>query len=698
MNLKAILLVAPAVVLIALLQSYLWVPSYEHQTVGNSQRLTKFIEVGSGDAKLLNPILHADTASGHIVDRVFDTLLGIDDDRQLTGRLATRWEVTETAYVTVNPNAVFPDGVPVSGSELLKRAAEHILVNADLRRIVASFEMLPPTRRSVAQSVSAADGTELSLDVRITLPARLLLRLRQVDPDVFTRLEPLLGPAYGEGFPYWQHLEGVPEQYRDQIEERFAELMPILEHNPEIRFDLRHGVRFHDGHELDSGDVRFTYESILDPRSLSPRTSDFEPIKRIETPDRYTLRVIYARLFSPAIYPWSYMGILPEHLLNRQALMEEALRRGLSTSARKAFGIRDSEFNRHPIGTGAFRFEQWQGDEMIHLVGNADYWDGAPQYADYFYRIVPEPLTQELEFRTGAADTYRVQPHQSARYRDDARYQMLSTLSPGYSFIGYNTRKPPFDDPQVRRALGLAINVEEIIEFVLYREGNRTTGPYPRDSEWYDPDVAPLAYDPQRALALLNQRGWHRNPEGWLEKDGERFEFNLISNAGNPLRRAILSIAQDAWRKIGIKCNTQLFEWTVFLEDFVNPGHFDAIVLGWRMGTDPDLHQIWHSSEIGPRRLNFVGYVNPEVDRLIEKIRLEYDHQTQRELAHRLHRLIAHDQPYTFLYAARANRVFDRKIAMVETDGSLSPVRAGGAADPFHYLTRFKKFELAPEY
>ena len=698
MNLKALLLLAPTVVLLALIQSYLWVPSYEDQTTGNPERLAKFIEVGSGDAKFLNPILHADTASGHIVDRVFDTLLALDDNLQLAGGLATDWEVTESAYVTVNPNARLADGAAVIGPDLLARIRDHVAADAELREIVVSVELLPTEELMVEETVTTDDGTDIELRVHITKPSRLHLRLERVDPGVFTRLGPVLGEAYADGFSYRDHVQVEPAEHRHRLEDRLSALVPMFEHNPEIRFELRKGVFFHDGHELDSDDVAFTYRAILDPRNLSPRTSDFEPIKRIDTPDRYTVRVVYSRLFSPAVYPWSYMGILPEHLLNRDALTREAQRRGLSESAQASFGIRNSDFNRHPIGTGAFRFVKWLSDEMIHLSRNPLYWGGAPRYEDFFYRVIPEPLTQELEFRTSAADTYRVLPHQAARYRDDDRYQMLTTLRLGYAFIGYNARKPPFDDPRVRRALGMAIDVDDILEYVLYGEGERTTGPYPKNSEWYDSTTPALDYDPQRALTILGELGWRKNAEGWLEKDGKRFEFNLISNAGNPLRKAILSIAQDSWRKLGIKCNTQLFEWTVFLEDFVNPGHFDALVLGWRMGPDPDLHQIWHSSEIGPRRLNFVAYVNPEVDRIIERLRLEYDADVQRRLAHRLHRLIARDQPYTFLYAAKSNQVFDRKIAIVEPDGSLSPVRAGGAGDPLYHLTRFKKFALAPDY
>ena len=130
----------------------------------------------------------------------------------------------------------------------------------------------------------------------------------------------------------------------------------------------------------------------------------------------------------------------------------------------------------------------------------------------------------------------------------------------------------------------MAIDVEQIIEFVLYGEGEQVTGPFAITTEWYDRTVAPLPYDPEGAQRLLEAKGWRRGADGILAKDGKRLEFTLITNNGNPQRKAIATIAQDAWRKIGVDCRVQLFEWAVFLKDFINTGKFDAVVLGWSTG------------------------------------------------------------------------------------------------------------------
>ena len=698
MRLKWLLLMAPLIVVLALLQSYFWVPTYESQARANPERLRKFIEASIGDAKILNPILNADTASSRIVGLVFDGLLDLDDELRLRARLAESWELKESAYLLVNRAARFPDGEPVSGPVLLRRLRAAMSGNESrFGAMIESVDLLKAQTRSETVTLAGAGDASTSVQLGLAVPARIRFSLNGVYPDLLEHLQSVIGPDYGEGIERERWMTVNPGEASDEVHERAEEWLPLLEHNPTLVFRLRQGVLFHDGHEFDAHDVVFTYRAIMNPKNLSPRTSDFEPIRSIEVVDRYTVRVVYKRLFSPAVNAWT-MQILPQHLLDQAALEREMDRRRLSQAAREAFGLRDSEFNRNPVGTGPFVFESWQGDEQIRLRANARYWDGPPQYRDYYYRVLPDPLTQEVEFRTGAIDIYAPQPHQIARYREDDAYQRFSSLSTGYTYIGYNNRRELLADKRVRRALAMAIDVDEIIRYVLYGEAERTTGPFPKNTPWYDHALAPVPYDPDGARRILEDLGWKTNSAGWLEKDGRIFEFNLITNNGNLVRKAVATIAQNAWRKLGVKCNTQLFEWAVFLEDFINPGDFDAVVLGWSMGVDPDLYQIWHSSQSGFGQLNFVGYKSAEADDLIVRIRREYDPQAQQAMAHRLHDVIASDQPYTFLYSPLATRVLDKKIVMVNPDGSYAPIPSVKSGDVFYHFNRWRKLELAPQF
>jgi ABC-type transport system substrate-binding protein len=720
MKIKWFLILAPVLLSLGLLQSYFWVPTYQEQTKGNPNRVTKFIEASIGDAKILNPILNADGSSSRIVGLVFEGLLDYDENLHLRPRLATDWTITETAYLVIDSETHFPDGTQVTAEAMKSRLTEALQKGTlgDLSEFITNIESLPSKTETRTQFISRIGNDDKPVSVKVqltvTFPERIQLSLNRVEQKLFSRLAPIIGSDYEKpGLPdkwmvsldfyqkndqnEWVNIV-IPKEEQETLRPQFADLLPtVFEANPIILFELRNGVRFHDGHEFDAQDVKFTYEAIMNPKNISPRSSDFEPIKAVEVVDKYRVRVVYKRLFSPAINAWT-MGILPEHLLNEAAMQREMDQRQLSEAARAKFGMRDSQFNRNPIGVGPFRFVEWQSDEFIHLSRHDDYWEGAPQYQEFYYRVIPDTVTQEVEFRTGAIDTYGPEPHQAARYKMDEAYQSFSSLGFGYTYIGYNNRKPLFKDKRVRQALSMAINVDEIITYILYGEGERTTGPYPKNTQWYDHSIKPVPYDPKQAQHILQELGWQKNANGWLEKDGKVFEFNLITNNGNLQRKAIMTIAQNSWRKLGIKCNTQVFEWAVFLKDFVNPGEFDAVVLGWSMGIDSDLYQLWHSSQSGPNQLNFIGYNNPIADQLIVEIRQEYDIATQRQLTWQLHRLIAEEQPYTFLYAPLSNQVLDKKIVIINQDGSYSKIKASKTGSVFFHFNRWRKLEHTPKF
>jgi ABC-type transport system substrate-binding protein len=712
MTTKRLFIFLPVLLIGVLIQSFFWVPTYDKQATGNPERLTKFIESSGGDARILNPILHADTSSGDIVSKVFDGLLDQDDQLNLRPRLAETWIQYEEAYLTLVSRKSAGRNLPARLQDWIPYIQNKMKVSPQWRSNIQSIEIIPASKNSGSVQVPVLDGKgkivtengrpkKQALEYTLRQPPRLKFTLKKVDQYFFDPLIKVLGRGYVGRFPYGRFVSAKNPAQRALLKNYYPEILKVMEHNPVLIFKLKQGVRFHDGHEFDSGDVLFTYQSIMNPRNASPRTSDYEPVKTAEVLGKHKIKFVYKRLFSPAINAWG-MGMLPEHLLNAKALQREARDKNLSEEQIKKFNMRDSDFNRNPIGTGPFIFKEWKGDQFVRLVRNEGYWEGPPEYGEYVMRIITEPLTQEMEFYSGAADNYGVLPHQVARLKTDPKYQSFSTIGLAYAYIGYNLRKPLFQSSEVRKALGMAIDVDQIIKYVLYDEGERVTGPFAKITDWYDHDVKSIPYDPEGATRILNKLGWKKNEDGWLEKDGKLFEFNLITNSGNPIRKSILSIVQNYWRKIGVKCNTQVFEWAVFLKDFVNTLKFDAVVLGWSMGTDPDLYQLWHSSQSGPKQLNFVGYQNPEADRLIVAIRQEYDKAKQIQMTRELHRLIARDQPYTFLFVRKATRLLDKKIVIVERepDGSerfkkIYPIKGG---DIKYYFNKWRKLNSTPQF
>ncbi|MCD6560193.1 MAG: peptide ABC transporter substrate-binding protein [Deltaproteobacteria bacterium] len=673
MTIKRILIFLPTFLIIFLVQSYFWVPTYKQQTRGNPERLKEYITGSIGDASILNPILSADSASSQIESMVFEGLIDRDKNLHFRGRLASSWEIHEEAYFYINEHAYVP-GLGIATAEeiagLIKNAKEKkdsldSGLKASLKNI-SRISIITPKTFITTRNKHIQNRTKKDRKLRITVraPAMIKLELNKVDQDLFLHLEKLLGNNYYKSFNGEQYLNTATEAKGEIPAEYTSDILPPFRHNPVLIFHLRPNIRFHDGHIFDAGDVKFTYESIMDPKNLSPRIADFEPVKSVEVVDPLTVRIVYKRLYSPALGTWG-IGILPEHLLNREALKKEAVRLGKDP---ETFSMRQSGFNRKPTGCGPFKFKEWRSDQFIALARFDDYWEGPANYKDYIVRIIPDPLTQEMEFYAGTIDSYGVQPHQVKRLKADSRFQHFSGTSLGYTYIAYNMRRKPFDNPMVRKALSMAIDVNDIIDHVLYGQGERITGPFVKQTDYYNKGIKPVPYDPEGALKLLKKAGWTRNRNGWLEKNGKPLRFTLITNNGNELRKAVLAIAQDAWRRIGIDVSTDLLEWSVFIQERVNKADFDSLILGWSMGIEPDLYQIWHSSQTGPCQLNFAGFRNKEADALIIKIRQEYDHEKQVEYAHKLHEIIAREQPCTFLYVGRWTAILDRRIVIKEID------------------------------
>ncbi len=697
MTTRRVLILLPTLLIVVLIQSYFWVPTYEQQTKGNPERLNEYITGSIGDASLLNPILSADSASSTIENMVFEGLVDRDEELRFRGRLAKSWEIYEEAFFDVNPSVILPGAgyrSPLSAQEVAdflskakqsKKGYRPELIDS-LNNIIR-IDVVPPRKYSLVR-LEKNQHTNEPLQVRITIsaPARIRLTLSQVDQNLFKNLSQLMGNDYFSFLNSEEYLETDPKIEKKRLSEYARELLPVKEHNPILTFHLRPDVMFHDGHIFDANDVKFTYESIMNPKNLSPRIADYEPVKAVDVIDPLTVKIVYKRLYSPALGTWA-MGILPEHLLNNQALRKEALDLGKDPDT---FSMRQSAFNRNPIGCGPFIFRKWKSDQYITLDRFDDYWEGAPNYNRYVFRVIPDLLTQEMEFYAGTVDSYGVQPHQVKRLEKDPRFQSFSGTAFGYTYIGYNLRRKPFNDPRVRRALGMAIDTQKIIEYVLYGQGERITGPFVKQTEYYNHDIEPIPYDPQKALTLLKAAGWRRGKDGWLEKNGEAFRFTLITNSGNDLRKAVLAIAQNAWKQIGIDVSTDLLEWSVFLQERVNKLDFDALILGWQMGIDPDLYQIWHSSQTNPYQLNFVGFNNKEADDLIIKIRQEYDLDQQIAYCRKLHRIIHAEQPYTFLYVNKWTAVLDKRIVIKSVDDAgniqykkISPTKTGGYT--FHF-------------
>jgi peptide/nickel transport system substrate-binding protein len=204
----------------------------------------------------------------------------------------------------------------------------------------------------------------------------------------------------------------------------------------------------------------------------------------------------------------------------------------------------------------------------------------------------------------------------------------------------------------VRQAFAYAINKPELIEGVVMGLAREATGPY-RPGTWaYTDKVKRYPYDPAKARQLLAAAGWtDKNGDGILRnKDGQPFSFTIRTNQGNEERKKLAELIQQRLKEIGVQTDIQTIEWAALLKEYIKQKRFEAIILGWGTGIDPDQYAIWHSSQMGPDQLNQISYANPEVDALLEKGRTSCNQKDRVATYHRIQEILAEDQPLIFLY------------------------------------------------
>ncbi|MCK4518484.1 MAG: peptide-binding protein [Candidatus Omnitrophica bacterium] len=430
-----------------------------------------------------------------------------------------------------------------------------------------------------------------------------------------------------------------------------AESYDVSDDKLTITFHLRKNVLWQDGVEFTADDVKFTFDLILDPRNAAPYAANFQDIEEIKVVDKYTVQFKYKKPYAPALLKLG-TAIMPKHLL-------------------KDIDLKNCDFARDPVGTGPYKLKEWKTDQHIILDSFYDYFEGRPFIDKYVERVIPNQAVQFLELITGGIDSMGLTPYQY-KYRTDTkkfkeRFVKYKYLSRSYTYIGYNLKDPLFKDKKVRQALSYAVDRKAIIDGVLMGMGEECTGPFIKGTYAYNEEVKKYLYSPQKAKELLKEAGWiDRNDDGILEKDGLKFSFKLITNQGNKQREDVATIIQQNWREIGVEVEIQAIAWAAFITEFVDKRNFQALILGWTMPIDPDNYNVWHSDSMKDGGLNFISYRNNEVDSLIEEGRETYNQDERQRIYHKIHEIVAEEQPYTFLYFPYALPAVSKRFKGIE--------------------------------
>lgn len=454
----------------------------------------------------------------------------------------------------------------------------------------------------------------------------------------------------------------------EKFEPSLAESYEVLPDHLTYRIKLRKDVFWHDFTDPVSGkrhekvpvtahDFVFFFETVKNPGvNCEPLRVYYQDMESIRPIDDLTFEVKWKKPYYSALANTLSMTPLPRHLYHAYPGKFDPVK----------FNT-DFERNRIIVGCGPYRFVRWDKDKRLVFRRDPGYfgdrYGATPAITTVVFELIKHPGTAFQALLSGKVDSMSIQPdkwEELDRYPSfrNGEIRALRYPSRAFFYLAYNFRNPLFADRKVRKAMSLLVDKERIIRDVFRGQALPCPGPYASGSSAADPSIRSLPYDPAAAKKLLAECNWRdTDGDGVLDRDGKKFEFTILQVANNPIQQKMLPMIKESMAEAGVDMKIQTVEWSVLLQR-LDKRQFDACTLGWALSFDPDLYQIFHSSQADVENSsNFISYANPEADELIEKLRLEFDPEKRRELNWKLHRVLHEDQPYTFLaipYSLRA--------------------------------------------
>ena len=364
----------------------------------------------------------------------------------------------------------------------------------------------------------------------------------------------------------------------------------------------------------------------------------FDAWEAVEVLDEHTVRFT-VRPRSNLLYGWAVTAIIPEHILGDVPPAELA----------------DHPFGTvSPVGSGPFRFvERIPGDRWV-FDANPDFPEdlGGRPYADRLvYRQIPDDAVADAALRTGEIDLIvDANPASAQRLSADSTLVVTSFPAAEYALIAWNTRRDPFTDPRVRRALTLAMDRESIVDVVRGPYGSVSAGPVGPWHWTYDTAWEPFPFAPDSARALLEQ-------SGWTDEDGD----GVRENRGVPLRFELFFTPRQAWMDVSTIVQANLADVGVAMEPrareqaslvpmVTSPDRrFDAFLVSWARDVPLDDRDLWACDRVDDP-MQFTGWCHPELDAVLDSMQFVSDRESLRRLTRRYETLVADAQPYTFLF------------------------------------------------
>jgi peptide/nickel transport system substrate-binding protein len=411
-----------------------------------------------------------------------------------------------------------------------------------------------------------------------------------------------------------------------------------------LRLYLRRDVEFHDGTAFNADAVKFTYDRALFAAKPAVWVGlGAQVISGVEVVDTYTVDILTKEPFGALLQVVSmcYMGIV-------------------SPAAVAKYG---AEYNRHPVGTGPFKFESWPTSDEVRLVANERYWRTRASLDRVVFRVIPEASSRMLALRAGEVDVV-LDPSQAdiPAIRSEGKLAIVATQSTRTLALHFMVDRAPFDDIRVRHAVAHAIDHSAIVDEVL--EGlvgmPTTSSMAPGVFGFYGRDIEEVyAYDPGRAKQLLADAGWKdTDADGVLERGGVEFEVSFLPIKDRVMGDLDTALAVAAMLgEVGIRCKIETFDLATYYTKTRSADiPYNLITSSWGTTTgdaDYTLYARFRSSALGgfpPTGWNISHYENADVDRMLLAAQKETDQVRRAALYAQIESILATELPYVCLF------------------------------------------------
>jgi peptide/nickel transport system substrate-binding protein len=418
-----------------------------------------------------------------------------------------------------------------------------------------------------------------------------------------------------------------------------------------LTFHLR-DIAWSDGVPVTAEDVQWTWTAQVSPLVAWPGRASKSEITNVEVSNPHTVRFHFSHAYANQLLDANAGGVLPKHVWGQLAFQH--------------WRKNAAWFQEHLVVDGPFTIQSWTPNQEIVLRRNGRYFAAPlPRLDEVVIRTNEDPAVILMELLTGAADfAPSVSPTDAKRIGNDnpdlavIPYWFRTSVA-----VFWNNSHPLFADPEVRRALTLAIDRQTIVDTLLAKLGSVSSSPI-LDIVWaHNRRLVPWPYDPATSRRLLASHGWRPGSDGLLQRNGKHFAFTLETNAGNHLRSAAVEMVQAQLQQVGIQVQLRTAEFSA-LAARLRSGEYDAVLMGYALDSGLDLSEEFSSSTIGDS--NYARYSNREVDALIKQANSQADILQAGTYLNRVQEILHQEQPWTFMWQAKRLSAANRRVRGIQ--------------------------------